>query len=71
MKQSGIISHRPLNKNDSAKNIDSVNIDPKGDENTTILSITNNTPTNNGMYQCLIVSLIDCKNEVCMILNFG
>ena len=57
-----IISDKPPNKNESAKRMDKVNNEPAGDINTMTLTITKNNPTNTGMYQCLIASLIDLKN---------
>ena len=56
-------SEIPPSKKESAKSMDKVSSELSGDVNATILTMTKNIPTSNGIYQCLITSLIDFKNK--------
>lgn len=61
------ISEAPPMRKETANKIAKVINELKGEVNTTILTMTKKIPTNSGMYQCLMASLIDFKNKVCKI----
>ena len=63
-------SDNPLNKKDSAKNMESANKELRGEVKTAILRITNRIPTIKGMYQCFTEFLIELRNDVFMLNIF-
>lgn len=65
-----MISESPPNKNDNPKNMDKARSELVGDTKATMLTITKNKPTINGMYQFLTASLIDFKIKVSILLFF-
>ena len=65
------ISERPLNKKDSAKNIDSAKRELSGEVKTATLKTTNNIPTIKGMYQCFTEFLMELRKDGFMIFNFN